>query len=96
MQDYSYSIFTGIRIKPNAFVAIRITSPIGHKVKQVQDEMVRADRSLQSTMMPVEKLHVSLMVMKLATHEEEERSVVHSPHVSIIYSCFFQSQTNSQ
>ena len=63
-------------MRPNAFVSIRISSPeIRANVERVQQEMQHMDRQLRSAMFPLDKLHLTLMVLKLDNCEKEERCV---------------------
>lgn len=60
---------------PNAFVSIRINSPIiKENMKKVQQEMVVRDSRLKPLMVSLDKLHLTLMVMQLKNKEEEERA----------------------
>ena len=70
-----YSIPSGQRrVRPNAFVSIWIPSPeIRNNVERVQQDMIRNEPLLESAMVPLEKLHITLMVMLLNSAEEEER-----------------------
>ena len=62
------------RVRPNAFVAIRVPSQqIRERLEGVQEEMVRAEPLLESSMVSLSKLHLTLMVLRLATPEEEEK-----------------------
>ena len=74
-------------IKPNAFVSIRISSPeIKANMERVQQEMQHRDRRLRSTMVSLDKLHLTLMVLRLDNSEEEKRYVyiiIHSTHTQV-------------
>jgi len=62
--------------RPNAFVSIHIRSPeIRANVQKFQQEMVGRDRNLKSTMVSVNTLHITLMVLKLTSEEDEKRAL---------------------
>jgi len=55
-------------------VSIRVASPaIKAGIERIQQEMVGKNRSLRSTLVSLDKLHLTLMVLKLESEEEEER-----------------------
>ncbi len=79
MRNFSFvrflSVSTAAMVRPNAFISIRIPSPdIKEKLTKLQDEMVKTNRYLRSSMVSLDKLHLTLMVMRLSNEEEEERS----------------------
>ena len=60
--------------KPNAFVSIRIPSvEIRRKLQEVQDGMLARERRMKSNLVPLEKLHITLMVLRLEEGEAIER-----------------------
>ena len=60
--------------KPNAFVSIRVPSQhIRDEIIACQEAMVEVEPALASTMVSLEKLHLTLMVMRLETEEQVER-----------------------
>lgn len=64
------------KLAPNAFVSVRIPSlKIRDKVKEVQHAMLLSDKKLKSALVPLEKLHLTLMVLRLEGEEEVERLV---------------------
>lgn len=78
--DFSASeIFSGTRhdlVEANAFVAIHIRSPkIRENIERVQQEMLWRNRSLDSTMVSLDKLHITLMVLRLDNEGEEEKAI---------------------
>ena len=71
---YSYSSGVRRNTRPNAFVSIRVSSPdVRAGIEKIQQEMVGKDRRLQSAMVSLDKLHLTLMVLRLESKEEEER-----------------------
>ena len=62
------------RRAPNAFVAVRVSSPEVHsKVAAMQEEMARFDSNLSATMVSTKKLHLTLMVMALESDDDIEK-----------------------
>lgn len=62
-------------------MAIRINSSlVRENIEKVQQEMVKRDQRLEPLMVSLDKLHFTLMVMRLSTTEEEERYVYYSVH----------------
>ena len=71
-------------VRPNAFIAVRVASwRIRDKVQQVQEQMVKEEPLLQSSMVSLDKLHLTLMVLKLDSEKEEER------YGTVVYPQFF-------
>ena len=61
-------------IQPNFFLAVRIHNPELHKkVDGIQHSIAKYDEKLRPTTISSEKLHVSLMVMRLENAEEIQR-----------------------
>lgn len=61
-------------IQPNFFLAMRIHNPELHKkVDGIQHSIAKYDEKLRPTTISSEKLHVSLMVMRLENAEEIQR-----------------------
>ena len=61
-------------IQPNFFLAVRIHNPELHKkVDGIQHSITKYDEKLRPTTISSEKLHVSLMVMRLENAEEIQR-----------------------
>lgn len=59
--------------RPNAFVSIRIpSSQIRSKLEEIQQAMVEFEPSLKSSMVSLDKLHVTLMVLKLNQEDIEK------------------------
>ena len=59
---------------PNAFVSIRIPSAeIRDKLGKIQRAMVAYDKTLQSTLVSLDKLHLTLFVLRLDSEEERVR-----------------------
>ena len=62
------------RIRPNSFVAVRISSPsIRKQIEHVQDRMIQNDVSLKRVMTSLNKLHITLMVLRMDTEIDIER-----------------------
>lgn len=62
------------RIRPNSFVAVRISSPsIRKQIEHVQDHMIQNDVSLKRVMTSLKKLHITLMVLRMDTETDIER-----------------------
>lgn len=58
------------RITPDSFVAVQFSSPeLRHKLELVQQHMVKMDKKLKPTMIPLVKLHVTLMTLQLNNDE---------------------------
>lgn len=59
---------------PNAFVSVRIPSAeIRTKLGEVQQAMVAHDKMLQFTLVSLDKLHLTLFVLRLDSEEEIKR-----------------------
>ena len=59
---------------PNAFVSLRIGSPsIRSGLEEVQRSMVEKDRAVKGVLTSLNKLHVTLSVIRLENKEEEQR-----------------------
>ena len=59
---------------PNAFVSIRIPSAeIRDKLGEIQRAMVAYDKTLQSTLVSLDKLHLTLIILRLDSEEERVR-----------------------
>lgn len=54
------------RITPDSFIAVRFSSPeLRHKLGVVQQHMIEIDKKLKPTLIPLVKLHVTLMTLRL-------------------------------
>ena len=54
------------RITPDSFIAVRFSSPeLRHKLEIVQRHMTEIDKKLEPTLIPLVKLHVTLMTLRL-------------------------------
>jgi hypothetical protein len=63
-----------MRLSPNAFVSLRVSSPsIRCGLEEVQIAMVEKDKAVESVLTSLDKLHVTLSVIRLENKEEEER-----------------------
>ncbi len=61
---------------PNAFVAVRVPSQhTRSKLQELQKAMVEIEPCLQSCLVPLEKLHITMMVLKLRNDQEIQRQV---------------------
>ena len=59
---------------PNAFVSLRISSPsIRSRLEEVQRSMVEKDRAVKGVLTSLDKLHVTLGIIRLENKEEEQR-----------------------
>ena len=59
---------------PNAFVSVRIPSAeIRDKLGEIQEAMVAHDKKLQSTLVSLDRLHLTLFVIRLEGEAEVER-----------------------
>ena len=59
---------------PNAFVSIRIPSAeIRDKLGEIQRAMVAYDKTLQSTLVSLDTLHLTLFVLRLDSEDEIKR-----------------------
>ena len=68
-------------MRPNAFVSVRVPSWfIRSNLQTVQEEMMREEPKLEPLMVSLLKLHITLMVLRLDTKEQEER-LVHIPYL---------------
>lgn len=62
---------------PNAFVSLRISSPSIHSgLEEVQRSMVEKDRAVKGVLTSLDKLHVTLSIIRLENKEEERRYVL--------------------
>lgn len=62
------------RIRPNAFLSLRICSPVIRAgLKEVQDAMIERDEAMKDALTSLDKLHVTLSVIRLENAEEEAR-----------------------
>lgn len=51
---------------PDSFVAVRFSSPeLRHKLELVQQHMVEIDKKVKPTLIPLVKLHITLMTLRL-------------------------------
>ncbi|XP_038057749.1 uncharacterized protein LOC119729235 isoform X2 [Patiria miniata] len=65
------------RLAPNFFVAVQVSNPQIHEaLKDVQQTVVSGDEKLKDAMVPISTLHLTIMVMHLATEEDVERAKV--------------------
>ncbi|XP_071494146.1 uncharacterized protein [Diadema antillarum] len=63
------------RVAPNYFVAIQVCNPEIHKaLHDVQQTVMAGDEKLKDAMVPIPTLHLTIMVMHLATDEEVDRA----------------------
>lgn len=71
---------------PNAFVSLRVSSPSIHKgLQAVQEKMVGKDEAVRSTLTSLDKLHITLSVIRLENDDDQERySQYHKPR---LFSC---------
>ena len=61
-------------VRPNSFVAMRIPSvEIRDGLKGVQDALVRCDRNMKHVLTSLDKLHLTMLVLKLTDESEIER-----------------------
>ena len=61
--------------KPNYFVAIRLSDLCIHsRVQTVQDTVVSHDKRLEAALVPVETLHLTLLVIHLENEEQIEKA----------------------
>ena len=59
---------------PNAFVSVRIPSAeIRGKMKEIQDAMLEKEKKVKSTLVSLDKLHITLMVLRIDGEEPLER-----------------------
>ena len=59
------------RVSPDAFVAVRISSPsIRGSLELIQESLVEKNKKLKHTLVSLDKLHITMMVIKLGTDEE--------------------------
>ena len=64
------------RPSPNAFVSLRVSSPsIRCGLEEVQTAMVEKDKAVKSVLTSLDKLHVTLSVIRLENKEEEGRYI---------------------
>lgn len=60
-----------LKVTPNAFVAVRVkSSVIRERMERVQQDMVEGDRRLRRLLVSLDKLHITLMVLKLDTPQQ--------------------------
>ncbi len=65
---------TGARVRPNAFVAIRIPSlQIKEGLEKVQESVVKFDRRLKGALTSLNKLHLTLLVLTLKDNDDIKR-----------------------
>ena len=85
------------RPKPNSFVAVQISSPvIRERLKEVQDAIVKHDKQLTKVLTSLQKLHITLMVIRMDTDEEVEMLVwiiIEGLRVCVIASCIIAATT---
>ena len=61
-------------MSPNAFVSVRVPSwRVKSKLQEVQDAMVEIEPCLKSCLVSLDKLHVTMMVLRLNDEEETEK-----------------------
>ena len=71
MSCQKVSAIIGQTIRPNAFVAIRIPSwRIKSKLQELQEAMVESEPNLKSCLVSLNKLHLTMMVLRLNSEEE--------------------------
>ena len=59
---------------PNAFVSVRIPSmEIHDKLKEIQGSMLATDERARHVLVPLNKLHLTLMVLRLEEEEDIKR-----------------------
>ena len=69
-------IFLYLGERPNAFVSVRVSSQhIRSKLQELQDAMVKIEPSVQSCLVSLNKLHVTMMVLKLSNKTEIQRYI---------------------
>lgn len=62
------------KVSPNAFVSVRISSAeICSRLRAVQDGMITANERLSKVLVPIEKSHITLMVLRVDSDEDIER-----------------------
>ena len=82
------------RTTPNAFVSMRVSSPsIRQGLEAVQELMVEKDAEVESVLTSLDKLHITLSVIRLENEEEQERYIYYTNHVITCvmdraFSCF--------
>ena len=55
------------RVTPDSFVAVRFSSPeLKHKLEVVQQHMTEMDKKLKPALIPLVKLHITLMTLRLS------------------------------
>ncbi len=68
--------FSSHALKPNAFVSIRISSSVVREsVARVQQIMLHRDSKLKSTFVSIDKLHLTLLVLRLVNKEKEKTAM---------------------
>ena len=59
---------------PNAFVSLRILSPSIHRgLEAVQRGMIEKNEDVKFALTSLDKLHITLCVVHLENHEEQDR-----------------------
>ena len=62
------------RPSPNAFVSLRILSPSIHRgLEAVQRGMIEKNEDVKFALTSLDKLHITLRVVHLENHEEQDR-----------------------
>ena len=65
--------YQGLRVTPNAFVAVRVPSRhIREGLAAVQSGMVEKEKAVQSALTSLDKLHITLSVIRLEDGDEEK------------------------
>ncbi|XP_022091186.1 uncharacterized protein LOC110979566 isoform X2 [Acanthaster planci] len=65
------------RLAPNFFVAVQVSNPQIHEaLRDVQQTVLSGDEKLKDAMVPIATLHLTIMVMHLATEEDVERAKI--------------------
>ena len=73
------------RVRPNSFVAMRIPSvEIRDGLKSVQHSLMKFDRDMKHVITSLDKLHLTLLVLKLADDSEVERYDSYNYGVDIV------------
>ena len=69
---------------PNAFVSLRVSSPLIHKgLQAVQEGMVGKDEAVRSALTSLDKLHITLSVIRLENEDDQERYTL----IRQVFSC---------
>ena len=62
------------RVFPNAFVALPIKSvSINQQIEQIQNHMLQKDPKVKRALIPLNRLHITLMVMRLSDQDSIEK-----------------------